>query len=151
MENTNIQLRPAATYAFMKCVPLILLAIIFLFLSWKLSPYIIWFSLAASIFVLYRYVYIRRLTYLVTSEYIRITNGILLKRVDQVELFRVKDYIIIQPPVLQLFGLMNVILKSTDGENPVVRLYGIPRSDLIDELRSRVQQARKNNNIYEIN
>jgi membrane protein YdbS with pleckstrin-like domain len=151
MENTNIQLRPAATYAFMKCLPLILLSVLFLFLSWKLSPAIIWFSLAASIFVLYRYVYIRRLTYLVTSEYIRITNGILLKRVDQVELFRVKDYIIIQPPVLQLFGLMNVILKSTDGENPVVRLYGIPRSDLIDELRSRVQQARKNNNIYEIN
>jgi len=33
----------------------------------------------------------------------------------------------------------------------VVRVYVIPRSDLIDELRSRVQQARKNNNIYEIN
>jgi uncharacterized membrane protein YdbT with pleckstrin-like domain len=151
MENTNIQLRPAATYAFIECLPLILLSVIFLFLSWKLSPYIIWFSLAASIFLLYRYLYIRRLTYLVTPEYIRITNGILVKRVDQVELYRVKDYIIIQPPVLQLFGLMNVILKSTDGENPVVKLYGIPRSDLIDELRSRVQQARKNNNIYEIN
>lgn len=52
---------------------------------------------------------------------------------------------------MQLFRLMNVILKSTDNEDPVVCMTGIPRSDLIDELRGRVQQARKNNNIYEIN
>lgn len=128
-----------------------LLAAIFLFLSWKLSPSIIWFSLTATIIALYRYSYTRRLTYLITCDYIRISKGIFFKRVDQVELYRVKDYIIMQPPVMQLLRLMNVILKSTDSENPVVSMAGIPRSDLIDEIRDRVQVARKNNKIYEIN
>jgi uncharacterized membrane protein YdbT with pleckstrin-like domain len=151
MENKNIQLRPTAIYAFMKCLPLILLAAIFLFLSWKLSPSFIWFSFAATIISLYCYLYIRRLTYLITCDYIRISKGIFFKRVGQVELYRVKDYIITQPPVIQLFRLMNVTLKSTDSENPVVTMKGIPRSDLIDEIRARVQEARKNNKIYEIN
>jgi hypothetical protein len=66
-------------------------------------------------------------------------------------MYRIKDYIITQPPVLQLFRLMNVTLKSTDRENPVIWLRGIPRSDLIDEIRGRVQEARKHNQIYEIN
>ena len=111
----------------------------------------IWLSLVASVLALYRYFYIRRLTYLITTEYIRIRQGIFFKRIDQVELYRIKDYIVAQSPTMQLFRLMNVILKSTDNENPVVSMTGIPRSDLIDELRERVQQARKNNNIYEIN
>lgn len=151
MENKNIQLRPTAIYAFMKCLPLISLAATFLFLSWKLSPSFIWFSFAATIITLYRYLYTRRLTYLITCDFIRISKGIFFKRVDQVELYRIKDYVITQPPVMQLFRLMNVILKSTDSENPVVTMTGIPRSDLIDEIRARVQEARKNDNIYEIN
>lgn len=151
MENKNIQLRPTPIYAFMKCLSLMFLSAIFLFLSWKLAPTIIWFGFGTTIITLYRYFYICHLTYLVTSEYIRISKGIFFKRVDQVELYRVKDYVITQPPVMQLFRLMNVILKSTDSENPVVLMSGIPRSDLIDEIRARVQEARKNDNIYEIN
>ena len=151
MENTNIELRPAAIYAFMKCLPLIILSALILFLSYRLSASFIWLSLAASIIALYRYFYIRRLRYLITAEFIRISKGICFKRVDQVELYRIKDYIVTQPPIMQLFRLMNVVLKSTDNENPIVAMLGIPRSDLIDQLRARVQQARKNNNIYEIN
>lgn len=151
MENKNIELRPTALFAFMKCLPLIILSALILFLSYRLCAAFIWLSLVASVLALYRYFYIRRLTYLITTEYIRISKGIIFKRVDQVELYRIKDYIVTQPPVMQLFRLMNVILKSTDNEDPVVCMTGIPRSDLIDELRGRVQQARKNNNIYEIN
>lgn len=66
-------------------------------------------------------------------------------------MYRVKDYIVTQPPVLQLFRLMNVILKTTDPENPVIWMRGIPRSDLIDAIRERVQEARRLNKIYEIN
>lgn len=151
MENKDIQLRPTSIFAFIKILPVISLSVIFLYLSWQLSPLIIWFSLVATIVALYRYFYIRKLSYQITGEYIRITKGIFFKRIDQVELYRVKDYVITQPPIMQLFRLMNVTLKSTDNENPVIQMIGIPRSDLIDEIRERVQQARKNNQIYEIN
>ena len=151
MENKDIQLRPASIFAFIKILHILLLSIIFLYLSLALSPYLIWFSFFGTMAALYRYLFIRKLSYQISGEYIRITKGIFFKRVDQTELYRVKGYVILQPPVLQLFRLMHVTLQSTDIENPVIQMIGIPRSDLIDEIRDRVQQARKYNQIYEIN
>ncbi|GGH11888.1 hypothetical protein GCM10007352_18340 [Mucilaginibacter phyllosphaerae] len=67
------------------------------------------------------------------------------------EIYRVKDYVITQSFILQLLGLMNLNLKSTDAENPVICMVGIPESDVIDTIRDYVQEARKHNRIYEIN
>lgn len=151
MQNDDVLLRPAMLFAFLKALPMILLAIIFLLLAWWLSPYFILFSLAICGAAWYRLLYIRSFQYLITAEYIRITRGIFFKRIDQVEMYRVKDYIITQSFILQLFRLMYLTLKSTDPENPVVLLQGIPESDITDTIRDRVQEARKDNNIYELN
>lgn len=138
-------------FAFLKALPLILLAITFLLLAWWLSPYFILFGLAVCGMAWYRLLYIRSFQYLITSEYIRITRGLFFKRVDQVEMFRVKDYIITQSFLLQLCRLMYLTLKSTDPENPVFQFQGIPESTITDTIRDRVLSARKNNNIYELN
>jgi hypothetical protein len=60
-------------------------------------------------------------------------------------------YIITQSFILQLFRLMYLTLKSTDPENPVIQFQGIPESTITDTIRDRVQEARKNNKIYELN
>ncbi|MBK0380110.1 PH domain-containing protein [Mucilaginibacter segetis] len=151
MQNDDILLKPAMLFAFLKALPLILLAITFLLLAWWLSPYFILFSVAICGVAWYRLLYIRSFQYLITAEYIRLTRGIFFKRVDQVEMFRVKDYIITQSFILQLFRLMYLTLKSTDPENPVIQFTGIPESAITDTIRDRVQEARKNNKIYELN
>ena len=138
-------------FAFLKTLPLVLLAITFLLLAWWLSPYFILFSLAVCGVAWYRLLYIRSFQYLITTEYIRMTRGIFFKRVDQLEMFRVKDYIITQSFILQLIKLMYLTLKSTDPENPVIHFTGIPESTITDTIREKVQQARHNNNIYELN
>ena len=150
-QNDDILLRPAFIFAFLKALPLILLAIIFLLLAWWLSPYFILFSIVVCGVAWYRMLYLRSFHYLISSEYIRFTRGIFFMRVDQIEMFRIKDYIITQSFLLQVFGLMVLTLKSTDPENPVISLTGIPVSDITDTLRDRVQQARHDNNIYELN
>lgn len=149
-QNDDILLKPAMLFAFLKTLPLIFLAIAFLLLAWWLSPYFILFSLAVCGVAWYRLLYIRSFQYLITTEYIRMTRGIFFKRVDQVEMFRVKDYIITQSFILQLFRLMYLTLKSTDPENPVIQFTGIPESAITDTIRDRVQEARKNNKIYEL-
>lgn len=151
MQNPEIELRPAMIFAFVKSLPLILLGVAFLPLAWRLSPFFLFFSIAAIGVAWYRFMYIRNSLYIITPEVIRISRGIFFKRIDQVEMYRVKDYIVTQPLSLQLFSLMNVTLKSTDPENPILWLAGIPRSDLIDTIRGHVQEARKDNRIYEIN
>jgi uncharacterized membrane protein YdbT with pleckstrin-like domain len=150
-QNDEILLKPAMLFAFLKALPLILLAITFLLLAWWLSPYFIVFSMVVCGFAWYRLLYIRSFQYLITHEYIRITQGIFFKRIDQLEMFRVKDYIITQSFILQLFKLMYLTLKSTDPENPVLQFQGIPESPITDTIRERVLEARKSNNIYEIN
>lgn len=112
---------------------------------------LIWLSFISSFMGAYRFLYIRNVCYMVTPEVIRIRRGLFFKRTDQVELFRVKDYILTQSFLLQLFRLMDLMLKTTDPENPVIWLRGIPQSDLVDTLREHVQAARQHNRIYEIN
>ena len=151
IQTNEILLKPAVTFAFLKTFPLILLASALLLLAWWLSPYFIFFSLAVTAMASYRFLFIRNCRYLVNAEVIRISRGIFFKRTDQVEMYRIKDYIITQPFMLQLFKLMDLTLKSTDPENPVIWLRGIPESDIIDTIRDYVQEARKHNKIFEIN
>jgi uncharacterized membrane protein YdbT with pleckstrin-like domain len=147
----NITLKPAAIFAILKISPFILSAVPATWLAYHYQPLFIFLSIILNLFALYRYIYIRRAIYLVTPQYIRITTGILFKRTDTVELFRVKDYIITQPLLLQLLNLMDLQLKTTDPENPILWLRGIPQSNIIDTLRDRILQCRHYNNILEIN
>jgi uncharacterized membrane protein YdbT with pleckstrin-like domain len=150
-QNDDILLRPAMLFAFLKALPLIILALTFLLLAWWLSPYFIAFSLVVSGLAWYRLLYIRSFKYQVTAEYILLTQGIFFKRIDQVELFRVKDYIITQSFIMQVCQIMVLTLKSTDAENATIRFQGIPESNIIETIRERVLEARKSNNIYELN
>jgi uncharacterized membrane protein YdbT with pleckstrin-like domain len=151
MQPNEIILRPANLFAFIHVFPLILLAIVFLLLAWYLSPFFILFSLIVLAVVWYRFLLIRSRRYLIEPEFIRMTSGILFKRTEQVELYRVKDYTITQPFLHQLFRMMDLTLKTTDPGNPVIFLRGIPQSDIVDTIRERVQEARQHNKIYEIN
>ncbi|MGY3212854.1 PH domain-containing protein [Mucilaginibacter sp. HD30] len=122
-----------------------------LLLAWRFWPGLIWFSLLSAGMGFYRFLFIRKIRYVITPETISISTGIFFKRTDYVELYRVKDYILTRPFLLQICGLTNLTLKSTDSENPIVWLRGIPVSDLVNTLRSYVQAARLNNKIFEIN
>jgi uncharacterized membrane protein YdbT with pleckstrin-like domain len=147
----KITLRPAISYALLSVVPLIILALLFLALAWILSPSFILFSLIVLLFTWYRLLYIRSSRYEVNDGYIRFSKGLFLKRTEHLEMYRIKDYIQTQTFTMQLLRLMNLTLKGTDPENPSITMTGIPVSDIIDDLRERVQQARVANNIYEIN
>jgi len=147
----EIFLRPAMRFAVIRTLPLILVALLFLLLAWKLSPYFLFISLGILGAAWYRLLLIRSNCYVITSEVLRVRKGIFFKRTDQLEMYRIKDYIITQSFLLQIFRLMNITLKGTDPETPVIVMTGIPESDLIDTIREHVQKARKDNHIYEIN
>jgi len=132
-------------------LPTIICALAFAWLANSYFPGFMWFSLFTMIFGIYRYIAIRRVIYLVTPQYIRITKGLFFKQIDMVELFRIKDYAITEPLLFQVFKLMDVHLKTTDPGNPVLWLRGIPQSDIIDTIRERVLESRQHNRIYEIN
>lgn len=146
----SINLRPAGVFAFLQVLSFLALSLLLLLLAWRFWPGLMWLSLLSAGMGLYRFIFIRKLRYVITSEVISISRGIFFKRTDHVELYRVRDYIQLQPPLLQLLGLMNLCLKSTDSENLVIWLRGIPACSLVDVLREQVQAARMKNKVVEI-
>ena len=150
-EAQGIWIRPAAIYSLIKVFWLILSAAAFLLLAWRFLPGLVWISLLSIIFAGYRYLYIRQIRYIITDEYLEVRQGLLFKRTDTIELFRIKDYILLQPLLLQIFKLMDLQLKTTDPANNEIWLRGIPRFDIIEILRERVLETRRHNGIYELN
>lgn len=150
MQHKDIHIKPAKIFAFITALPYLLTAIVLLFLAWRFSPYLIWFSLAACGIAVYKLSLIRCRRFLISGEFIRVTTGILFKRTDQLEMFRIKDFIVMQSLLFQAFKLMNLTLITTESTSKVCQLNGIPVSDLLDTIRVRVQDARQRNGIWEI-
>ena len=146
-----IVVRPATLFAFIKVFPFVICALGFLLLAWRYYPLLSLLSLLAALIGCYRFFYIRNLIYTITPEVIKIRRGLFFKRTDQVELFRVKDYVQTQSLLLQLLRLMDLELRTTDPLNPVIWLRGIPLSDIVDTIRTHVLETRQHNRIYEIN
>jgi len=94
-------------------------------------------------FALWRWIQRRSHVVEITSQRIRITEGILSKRVDELELYRVRDLTFIQPFALRIFGCGNLILNTADLTTPVVTLMAVPGDQsLRDELRQAIEACR---------
>ncbi|MBN8420872.1 MAG: PH domain-containing protein [Verrucomicrobia bacterium] len=82
-------------------------------------------------------------TYELTTQRLRIRAGILNKKVDELELFRVRDYTMEQPLLLRMVGLGNLTLITTDATTPTVIMRAIPGVEAVREkLRNAVQNER---------
>jgi uncharacterized membrane protein YdbT with pleckstrin-like domain len=96
-----------------------------------------------ALFSLSRYLRTRFTKYEVTTERLRITKGILSTRMEETELYRVRDTTLEQPFFLRLFSLSNILLKSTDASTPMVTLEAIPDGRVLREnLRGAVEKMR---------
>ncbi len=82
-------------------------------------------------------------TYELTTQRLRIRSGILSKKTDEMELFRVKDYTMDQPFLLRLVGLGNMTLITSDATTPTLAMRAIPGIENVREkLRTAVQNER---------
>lgn len=148
---TQIKIKPSPIYAFGKVLPLILVSIFFLFAGKYLTPLFALLSIFLIGMAMYKYAYIRMILYTITAERLIIRSGILIKKIDQLEFYRVKDYVITQPLLMQVFRLMNLTLITTDEIHKNIILPGIPFSNTADTIRNFVQETRHHNRVFEIN
>ena len=72
--------------------------LVYLFLFWTI------------VIPLYRYLKTRFTIFELTSDRFRTKIGILSQKVDELELYRVRDYEVFKPFLLRLFGLGNLTL-----------------------------------------
>src|SRR5688572_33477212 len=73
-------------------------------------------------YAIWKWLVLKNIRYELTTERLKLREGVLNKRLDEIELYRVRDYSLEQPLVLRLFGLSNITLRTADPSQPVVVL-----------------------------
>jgi len=93
----------------------------------------------------------RTTAYELTSQRLKIHYGILNRRLEELELYRVKDYVMDQPLFLRLLGLGNLTLVTSDASTPKIVLRAIPGVAAVrEQLRIAVQSERDRKRVREL-
>ena len=117
----------------------------------RLSPFILC-VLAVPIFMaLARYLQTKNKIYELTSERIKISEGVFSRVTETLELYRVKDLETQQPFLYRLVGIENVQLNTSDASSPSVFVNAVPTAaGLGDKIRNHVEAIRAQKGVREI-
>ncbi|MDB6026015.1 MAG: hypothetical protein JWM68_2238 [Verrucomicrobiales bacterium] len=93
--------------------------------------------------LLSKVVQLKLLLYEITSERIKVTHGLLTRRTDELELYRVKDTSLIEPFFYRLFSAANIFIATNDASTPKLELRGVKNAkDVREQLRQSVEECR---------
>lgn len=86
----------------------------------------------------------RQVHYRVTTQRIIIEHGILSKRLDQVDTYRINDFVVERPFGQRLVGTGNISLTSIDRNTPEMRMVGLKTDvlSLYEKLREAAQDEK---------
>lgn len=76
--------------------------------------------------------------YRITNQRVVIESGLLSKRMDQIDIYRINDYVVERPFGQRLLGTGNLLLSAMDRSTPAVRL-----SYLKTDVLALYEQLRK--------
>ena len=126
-------------------------------LIWKSRPsqlinfFIYIFLFWTIILPIYSYLKTRFTIFELSKDRLKLKKGILTQKIDETELYRVRDYEILKPFILRLFGLGHLKLITSDKSHPIIILYAIKNPENVLELfRANVEQARKKTGTREV-
>jgi uncharacterized membrane protein YdbT with pleckstrin-like domain len=107
--------------------------------------------LLLAVYLIYQFIYLTKSRYTLTEEQFIYERGIITRRVDFIELYRIIDFKENRSFLQQITGLKTIVIYSGDRTHPRLLLPGIHyRIPLVSLLRERVEQNKKKRFIYEI-
>jgi uncharacterized membrane protein YdbT with pleckstrin-like domain len=94
-------------------------------------------------YALVKWIQLRSRYYEITTQRVRIRQGVFSKRTDELELYRVKDSTVLEPFWQRLFGLGNIVITTNDTTSPTLTLEALPEAaQTREQLRAAVEQCR---------
>ena len=107
-----------------------------------------WLAVVVTLGIAYLVYWVQSLSthYEITTQRVRIEQGLFSKAKESVELFRIDHFDLLKPLGMRLVGQCLVQLRSTDTNFPTVVIFGIPDLErLADTLRecSLRERARR--------
>lgn len=112
----------------------------------------LWFGVPIPLlWALWAYLTVRCRVFELTTQRLRKYEGVLNQTIDELELYRVKDFTIKRPFIQRLVGLSTVELLTSDRTHPEVRIPAIRQSnDLRERLRRQVEFWRDKKRVREV-
>ena len=83
--------------------------------------------------------------YRITSQRIVIDLGLFSKKMEQVDLYRITDYVVERPFGQRIMGTGNLVLEAMDSTSPVIRLDAL-KTDVValyEKLRVATEAAKQ--------
>ena len=87
----------------------------------------------------------RSVRYTLTSQRVVVERGFFSKRMEQIDLYRVVDYVVERPFSQRLCGTGNLVLEASDKTTPEVRINGV-KADvtvLYEKLRFATEKEKR--------
>jgi uncharacterized membrane protein YdbT with pleckstrin-like domain len=105
--------------------------------------------LVVPIFVaLWKWLVVKNIRYELTTERLKLRQGVLNRILDEIELYRVRDYRLEQPFFLRIFSLGNIIVRTTDTTHPLLVLRAVTDGEnVLEGLRRNVEECRARKNV----
>ena len=89
--------------------------------------------------------------YEISSEELRHYSGILHRKHEFIENYRIKDFRVDRPLLYRLFGLGNLTIYTSDKTTPVFKMEAIPNpQNIYKTLRGLVEQNRREKHVFEV-
>lgn len=107
---------------------------------------------AGLVIILLRWIANISATYELSTQRLLLRTGIIFKRIDEIELFRVKDVRVDFSLINQITGIGMITLRTSDAtsQRTEFRMRDIPRARQIREtIRAMVEQARYRRRVRE--
>ena len=91
----------------------------------------------------------RSIRFRVTNTAIEYERGMLSKRIDVLQLWRVRDVVYKQNLIDRILGIAHVEVVAQDATNPDLEIVGMPASrQLFEQLRDSIEIQRQAKNVY---
>jgi membrane protein YdbS with pleckstrin-like domain len=109
-------------------------------------------ALAAPLaIVVWKYLVVRCRVFELTNERLRITSGVINQEMDEIELYRVKDTMILRPWWMRVTGLASISLQTSDRTLPTLVIPAIRGGREVREaLRRKVETQRDKKRVREM-
>jgi uncharacterized membrane protein YdbT with pleckstrin-like domain len=102
-------------------------------------------------YMLWRYLVVRTQVFELTNERLRVTHGVINQKIDEVELYRVKDSMLVRPWWMRLTGLATIVLETSDRTMTSLEFPAIHSGAEVREiLRKQVELERDRKRVREM-
>ena len=104
---------------------------------------------AGGVFVFGLHLFRKSIKFRVSNTVIEYERGLLSKRIDVVQLWRVKDVVYKQSLVDRVLSIAHIGIVTSDATNPNFEIVGMPASrKLFEQLRDSIEIQRQAKNVY---